>query len=75
MRAGIITEEDAALLRILAVKGRETVTVPMTEASMTVTLGAGGTWCVAAITASSSATTIMRRTTAARGLLAEILRA
>ena len=75
MRGGIITEEDAALLRILAVKGRETVMVPMTEASMTVTLGAGGTWCVAAITASSSATTIMRRTTAARGLLAETLRA
>ena len=69
MRGGIITEEDAALPRILAVKGRETVMVPMTEASMTVTLGAGGTWCAAATTASSSATTTMRRTTAARDLL------
>ena len=69
MRAGIITEEDAALLRILAVKGRETVMVPMTGVSMTVTLGAGETWCAAATTASSSVTTTTRRTTAARGLL------
>ena len=74
MRAGIITEEDAALLRILAVKGREIVMVQMTGVSMTVTLGAGETWCAAATTASSSVTTTTRRTTVARGLLAEILR-
>ena len=75
MRVGIITAEDAALLRILAVKGRETAMVPMTGVSMTVTLGAGETWCAAATTASSSDTTTMTRTTAARDLLAEILRA
>ena len=69
MRGGIITEEDAALLRILAVKGREIVMVQMTGVSMTVTLGAGETWCAAATTASSSVTTTTRRTTAARGLL------
>ena len=69
MRGGIITEEDAALLRILAVKGREIVMVQMTGVSMTVTLGAGETWCAAATTASSSVTTTMTRTTAARGLI------
>ena len=69
VRVGIITAEDAALLRILAVRGRETVMVPMTGVSMTVTLGAGETWCAAATTASSSDTTTMTRMTAARGLL------
>merc|ERR1712218_580813 len=69
VRVGIITAEDAALLRILAVKGRETAMVPMTGVSMTVTQGAGETWCAAATTASSSDTTTMTRMTAARGLL------
>ena len=75
MRVGIITAEDAALLRIHAARGRETAMVPMTGVSMTVTLGAGETWCAAATTARSLDTTTTRRTTAARGLLAEILRA
>ena len=69
MRVGIITAEDAALLRIHAARGRETAMVPMTEVSMTVTLGAGEIWCAAATTASSSVTTTMTRTTAARGLI------
>ena len=66
MRVGIITAEDAALLRILAVKGRETVMVPMTGVSMTVTLGAGETWCAAVTTVSSSVFIITRKMTAVR---------
>ena len=66
MRGGIITEEDAALLRILAVKGREIVMVQMTGVSMTVTLGAGETWCAAATTASSSESIIIPKMTAVR---------
>ena len=47
---------------------RVTVTGPGTGVSMMVTPGAGETWCVGQITASSSGLIIMKRTTVVRSL-------
>ncbi len=49
-------------------RGRVTVTDPGMGDSMTVTPGAGGTWCAGPTTASSSGLIIMRRMTAVREL-------
>ena len=56
----------AALLIIPVERARATVTGPGTGAAMTGTGAAGETWCAAQTTASSSASTTIPRTTAAR---------
>ena len=57
-------EEDAALLSILAMKEKETVTDLEMEEPMTDTRDVRETWYVAATTARSLVSTTMRRTTA-----------
>merc|ERR1711982_21734 len=64
--AAIIKAEDAALLRILVTRERVTVMVLVMEVTMTATEAAEEIWCVGPTTARSSATTTMRRMTAAR---------
>ena len=59
--------EDAALLRIPAMKAKETVMDLEMEERMMVTEAACRGWFVAPTTARSLASTFMRRTTAVRG--------
>ena len=61
------TAEDAALLRIPAMKAKETAMDLEMEAGMMVTEAASRGWFVAPTTARSLASTFMRRTTAVRG--------
>ena len=61
------TAEDAALLRIPAMKAKETAMDLEMEARMMVTEAASRGWFVAPTTARSLASTFTRRTTAVRG--------
>ena len=61
------TAEDAALLRIPAMKAKETAMDLEMEERMMVTEAASRGWFVAPTTARSLASTFMRRTTAVRG--------
>ena len=68
-----MTEGGAALRRIPVVRARVTVTELGTGESMTATGAARLDWCAAVTTARSSELTTMRRTTAVRDQLEELV--
>merc|ERR1712241_540549 len=73
MGVGTMTGDGAALRRIPVVRARVTVTDLVTGASMTVTGAARLDWCAGVTTARSSELTTMRRTTAVRDQLEDLL--